>query len=376
MAKQTVNLGTAPNDRTGDKLRDAFDKLNDNDTELYAAVEALQESGGSSNAISEGDWSLEANEGMGAGRFRIKYQDSTVASIIIRENGDLAIISNDSVIIGSNDEYELKLDDQGRLILPNGYPIIYRVWDTEAGAGSQGDSYIQAGMGFHFVSGEGIFLHAVNMGDPENPIWHTFSVDTSGQATFPGSQVLATDSPTAGSQSVGAATALTVTNSPNTNWTTGTGILANGINFVVAVDGSGNATVTTINDGGVGHYVGETFGPVAGSAFGGTTPDDNMYFSVSEVDADVINNIDLSKQVHILSGRNYRIPDGVEGQIIYLVNATNNPTGDCWIEVTNGRAGQNVYTDAWYAPFMNDTGVNTAIFTDGAWNFSYGGQWD
>lgn len=33
--QQTVNLGSAPNDGTGDGLRVAFDKLNDNDTELY-----------------------------------------------------------------------------------------------------------------------------------------------------------------------------------------------------------------------------------------------------------------------------------------------------------------------------------------------------
>lgn len=35
MAKQTVNLGTAANDGTGDPLRTAFDKLNDNFDEVY-----------------------------------------------------------------------------------------------------------------------------------------------------------------------------------------------------------------------------------------------------------------------------------------------------------------------------------------------------
>lgn len=42
MAQQTINIGTAANDGTGDPLRDAFDKCNDNFTELYAAVVALQ----------------------------------------------------------------------------------------------------------------------------------------------------------------------------------------------------------------------------------------------------------------------------------------------------------------------------------------------
>jgi len=35
MAKQTINVGTAPNDRTGDPLRTAFNKVNENFSELY-----------------------------------------------------------------------------------------------------------------------------------------------------------------------------------------------------------------------------------------------------------------------------------------------------------------------------------------------------
>jgi len=36
MAKQVINIGTTANDGTGDPLRTAFDKVNDNTTELYA----------------------------------------------------------------------------------------------------------------------------------------------------------------------------------------------------------------------------------------------------------------------------------------------------------------------------------------------------
>lgn len=36
MAKQVINIGTNSNDGTGDSIRDAFDKTNDNFTELYA----------------------------------------------------------------------------------------------------------------------------------------------------------------------------------------------------------------------------------------------------------------------------------------------------------------------------------------------------
>lgn len=37
MAKQVIGIGAAPNDGTGDALRTAFGKVNDNFTELYAA---------------------------------------------------------------------------------------------------------------------------------------------------------------------------------------------------------------------------------------------------------------------------------------------------------------------------------------------------
>ena len=44
MAKQTVNIGTSANDRTGDNLRSAFNKINENFTELYTAL-GLDEGG-------------------------------------------------------------------------------------------------------------------------------------------------------------------------------------------------------------------------------------------------------------------------------------------------------------------------------------------
>ena len=40
MARQTINIGTNANDGTGDPLRTAFDKINDNFSELYADSDA------------------------------------------------------------------------------------------------------------------------------------------------------------------------------------------------------------------------------------------------------------------------------------------------------------------------------------------------
>ena len=45
MAQQTINIGASPNDGTGDFVRDAFDKTNDNFTELYSS------SGGGGNLL-------------------------------------------------------------------------------------------------------------------------------------------------------------------------------------------------------------------------------------------------------------------------------------------------------------------------------------
>ena len=44
MAKQVINIGAAPNDASGDTLRVAFDKSNDNFTELYNSVQNIESS--------------------------------------------------------------------------------------------------------------------------------------------------------------------------------------------------------------------------------------------------------------------------------------------------------------------------------------------
>lgn len=41
MTKQTINVGTAPNSRTGDSLRTAFIKINENFDEVYNNIEIL-----------------------------------------------------------------------------------------------------------------------------------------------------------------------------------------------------------------------------------------------------------------------------------------------------------------------------------------------
>jgi len=52
MAKQTINIGSSANDGTGDPLRTAFDKINDNFTELYNASPATAQITISGNQVS------------------------------------------------------------------------------------------------------------------------------------------------------------------------------------------------------------------------------------------------------------------------------------------------------------------------------------
>jgi hypothetical protein len=54
MAKQTINIGTTPNDGTGDALRNAFIKVNDNFTELYSIKLTSQ-------TLAVGSWTLVGN---------------------------------------------------------------------------------------------------------------------------------------------------------------------------------------------------------------------------------------------------------------------------------------------------------------------------
>lgn len=42
MAQQEINIGTIPDDDTGDTLRDGGDKINENFTELYTLVDGIE----------------------------------------------------------------------------------------------------------------------------------------------------------------------------------------------------------------------------------------------------------------------------------------------------------------------------------------------
>lgn len=109
MAQQVINIGSAPNDGTGDQLRTAFDKCNDNFTELYAGgpgggavdsvngqtgtvvldatdVDALQRDGSNANSDIDIDIysfnakSLHAKGTAGSGHLGLKHQSSNATA--------------------------------------------------------------------------------------------------------------------------------------------------------------------------------------------------------------------------------------------------------------------------------------------------------
>ena len=58
MAKQVVNIGTGPNTNTGDRVRDAFIKVNSNFTELYSrpVITDLNQLTDAQGLLFSGDW--------------------------------------------------------------------------------------------------------------------------------------------------------------------------------------------------------------------------------------------------------------------------------------------------------------------------------
>ena len=68
MAKQTINIGALPNDGTGDPLRDAFDKTNDNFNEIYNYTNGFIDYNDTTGAVSltANTWTTIPNNGLGS----------------------------------------------------------------------------------------------------------------------------------------------------------------------------------------------------------------------------------------------------------------------------------------------------------------------
>jgi len=81
MAKQTINVGSTANDGTGDKLRDAFVKVNSNFTELY------NDDAGDVNSVNAGT-GISVNQTTGAVTVTNSAPDQTVS---LADGGNIGI---------------------------------------------------------------------------------------------------------------------------------------------------------------------------------------------------------------------------------------------------------------------------------------------
>lgn len=85
--------------------------------------------------------------------------------------------------------------------------------------------------------------------------------------------------------------------------------------------------------------------------------------------------LDLTKSVQKLTDGDYRVHDGQEGQIMYLVLQPNtNDAAAIRVFFDNARVAINQYTDIFMNPFAGNN-IVTLIFTDGCWQSDVG-TWD
>lgn len=205
MTQQIISTGITPNDHGGDTLRVAGEKINSNFTELYTT--SL-----SSNTLINGvhtvklnnDGFLEIDTGVGfiapffgsgvalmsdaSGTINgIPSYYSILSTFSSNNNsfGYIGTFSNDSnnviATVATYDDatqttYNWDFGDDASLQLPLGGKINFGL----------GNATIQAGMGFHISSEEGIDVAAIDMSDPENPVYRNWYFDTDGILTSPG----------------------------------------------------------------------------------------------------------------------------------------------------------------------------------------------
>jgi hypothetical protein len=112
----------------------------------------------------------------------------------------------------------------------------------------------------------------------------------------------------------------------------------------------------------------------------------NLRSSITTVSSTTLTTIDLSSQTYVLNWQDgtsyYQLPNGQEGQLLFLVPGTGNNITNANIRVGNLRVGLtgngsvSVLQDVDYYPFfIYSTSYPTlvvAVFANGGWNFSSG----
>ena len=247
MSKQTISIGTAANDHTGDPLRTAFTKVNANFTELYTSVATINS--GSYNDLTDkpslfsgsyidltnkptiptdinqlADTNSLLGGNANTGNFTFSADTITNTSGLILDTGrGVLALGTDMEAPGVPTHFHIAFQNSNaqiidrQLFLGDDYNYVnvgqyngvnISAFDRVAeGAqsktwnfGKTGDlslpvdggivfdrnnTSIRVGMGFHIASGEGISLEAIDQTDPDNLIYKGWYFDTAGNLTLP-----------------------------------------------------------------------------------------------------------------------------------------------------------------------------------------------
>ena len=242
MARQTINIGTNANDGTGDPLRTAFDKINDNFSELYADSDA--------STILEHDTAPKLSANLDVNNNQITT-DVTNGNVSIQPNGTgnvtiaaiqvqgTSLSSSDSTVINVNDGLIVDgtatvsgaLSSATSLALASGATVTGIADEDDMTSNSTVLSIDLDSEVLHFAGGTGISTSVSN-----NTVTH--AIDTGTVVTLTDSQTLTNKvltSPTISSPTI---TGVTITTSLTTN-----DITTNGSNANLTLDPQGTGTI-------------------------------------------------------------------------------------------------------------------------------------
>lgn len=348
MTKQVINLGTVPNDRTGDPVRTAFGKTNQNFTELYDSRTNLPaeltltinnledttgETYGALHILGGGtvDKSFTVNDMLHVGNGAVNNQFMNPVIVAKRAGAtyvQVALINSDGhgsadlVTYADNGTEEQGWCDMGITGSVFNDPM-YTI--TEEGEGyifiqgiddgiSHGSLVIctgDKGTEKNIIIGTGGFMHE----NARIELFHAeqrleIYMDTDATDMSPGSFSTAGGAQISKNLRVGG------------SYKGGTALIAGGSDAVPVV-------------------------------------------------------LNLNTQVQKLGIGVYVLNDGTDGQILHLVRQTgvSNSSADCKLFVGKSRIAGVEYTNNFMNPFAAGADIVTLIFTDGAWQ-SNGGLWD
>ena len=407
MAKQIINIGVAANDKSGDPLRTAAQKINNNFGELYLylgngtelTVANVAKTGSYNSLVDRpnltlyqlkaeafsGDYNDLRNKPIGGDynsltnkpdltQFQTKSEAFSGNYSDLTNRPDLSIYQLKSqTFSGSyNDLTNKPTLFSGSYTDLTNKPTLATVATSGSYADLSNKPTLFSGSYLDLTDKPVLFSGSYTDLTNKPTIPADVSDLTDTQNLLGGDALLETEA--ANGVLTGAATAISVTSAPNTNWVSTTGITSGDLvlNVDVAVDGT--ATIVII-DGGAGHSIGET-NTIAGTALGGVSPDDDLAFTIDSISITPVA-LPLNKAVLKLKDGRYTLANGQEGQMIRLVlqdGTTNKQT----IRVTfaNARVNGTTYQNIFMEPFASgQPDIVSILFTDGAWQ-SDAGLWD